>query len=105
MRRATSLQRPRSGWQTYKPAAVDAPITSTQADLPMQTAQIIADAAEDSAIRRYRQLMQRGAMDRRLVQLPCGRCGAVQGVAVQDGMRIVAFSCETCHQRTRAQVG
>jgi hypothetical protein len=70
----------------------------------MQTAQIIADAAEDGAIRRYRQLAQRGAMNRRVVQLPCGRCGAVQGVVVQDGMRVVAFACASCHQRTTAQV-
>ncbi|MEA2618370.1 MAG: hypothetical protein QOE72_4153 [Chloroflexota bacterium] len=70
----------------------------------MQTAQIIADAAEDSAIRRYRRLTQYGAMDRRLVQLSCGRCGAVQYVVVQDGMRVVAFGCESCHQRTTAHV-
>ena len=70
----------------------------------MQTDQIIADAAEDSAIRRYRQLMQRAAMNRRLAQLPCGRCGAIQGVVVQDGMRVVAFGCESCHQRTTAHV-
>ena len=70
----------------------------------MQTAQIIADAAEDSAIRRYRHLVQHAAIHRRLVQLPCGRCGAVQGVVVQDGMRVVAFGCESCHQRTTAQV-
>jgi transcription elongation factor Elf1 len=70
----------------------------------MQTAQIIADAAEDSAIRRYRYLRQRDVTDRRLVQLPCGRCGAVQGVVVQHGMRVVAFGCGSCHQRTTAQV-
>jgi transcription elongation factor Elf1 len=70
----------------------------------MQTAQIIADAAEDGAIRRYRRMMQRGVMDRRLVQLPCGRCGAVQDVIVQDGMRVVAFGCGSCHQRTTAHV-
>jgi hypothetical protein len=70
----------------------------------MQTAQMMADAAEDSAIRRYRQLMQSAAMNRRLVQLSCGRCGAVQDVVVQDGMRVVAFGCETCHRRTTAQI-
>jgi transcription elongation factor Elf1 len=70
----------------------------------MHTAQIIADSAEDGAIRRYRRLTQYGAMDRRLVQLPCGRCGAVQYVAVQDGMRVVAFGCGICHQRTTAHV-
>jgi hypothetical protein len=70
----------------------------------MQTAQIIADAAEDGAIRRYRRMTQYGAMDRRLVQLSCGRCGAVQYVVVQDGMRVVAFGCESCHQRTTAHV-
>jgi hypothetical protein len=73
-------------------------------DLPMQTDQMIADAAEDSAIRRCRQLMHRTAINRRLVQLPCGRCGAVQGVVVQDGMRVVAFGCESCHRRTTAQI-
>jgi hypothetical protein len=88
-----------------KSAAVDARrSTRTQADLPMQTAQMIVDAAEDSAIRRYRQLVQRAAMNRRLAQLPCGRCGAVQDVVVQDGMRVVAFGCESCHRRTTAQV-
>jgi hypothetical protein len=25
-------------------------------------------------------------------------------VVVQDGMRVVAFGCESCHQRTTAQV-
>jgi hypothetical protein len=70
----------------------------------MQTAQMIVDAAEDSAIRRFRQRMPSGAMDRRLVQLPCGRCGAVQGVVVQDRMRVVAFGCERCRQLCTARV-
>jgi hypothetical protein len=70
----------------------------------MQTDQIITDAAEDSAIRRYRHLIRSGAAGRRLVQLSCGRCGAVQGVVVQGGMRIVAFGCERCHRPTTALV-
>ncbi len=70
----------------------------------MRTAQIIADAAEDISIRRYREFTSRGALDHHLVFVSCGRCGADQGVIVQDGMRVVAFSCDSCHQRTTALV-
>jgi hypothetical protein len=68
----------------------------------MQTAQIIANAAEDSAIRRYVNVIRHRAGHRRLVHVSCGRCGAVQPVYVQDGMRVVAFGCESCEQRTTA---
>jgi predicted nucleic acid-binding Zn ribbon protein len=67
----------------------------------METPQSIADAAEDRAIWRYRYRVA-GSPAVRLKALHCGACGAVQTVLAQTGMRMVAFSCDTCHRRTSA---
>ena len=70
----------------------------------MQTAQLNADAAEDSAIRRYQQLTRPAAVDRRIVDVSCGRCGAVHGVIVQPGTQVVTLRCQSCHRPTTVQV-
>lgn len=70
----------------------------------MQTAQFSADAAEDAAIRRYQQLMRPAAVDRRIVDVSCGRCGAVHGVIVQHGAQVVTLGCQSCHRPTTVAV-
>jgi transcription elongation factor Elf1 len=68
----------------------------------MNLEQIAADAAEDSRIRRYRQLSAAPYM--RSTMVSCGRCGREQPVMAQEGMRRVALVCSACGERSMASV-
>jgi len=70
----------------------------------MDAQQVIADAAEDVAIRRYLSLSPARGSALLARRLTCGSCGAPQMVHVQQGMRLAAFVCRSCHGHTRAWV-
>lgn len=70
---------------------------SLECDMDIREA--VADALEDAAIGRFQRARSMGV---RAQALLCSACGAIQTVGVQQGMRMVAFTCLHCYSRTRA---
>jgi ribosomal protein S27E len=60
-------------------------------------AQVTADAAEDSMIRRYRE--RRVPVGQGLT-VSCGRCGTAQTVHPGPGVQVFALVCASCRART-----
>jgi hypothetical protein len=62
----------------------------------MEALQILADAAEDTMIRRYREC-RASTIE---VTVSCGRCGVPQLVRPHHGVHRFSLLCYRCRQRT-----